>query len=93
MTLLLAIHIRYKILYASSREECTLGINKKFLAIGAKECPLAAMAVQYCKPLVTFEIGGMLSYSSTTSPIYTALKASKLSKHLFCDNEAYKDLK
>jgi len=47
------------------------------------------MAVQYCKPLVTFEIGGVLSHSSVTSPVDTALKALKLSKYLFHD-EAYK---
>jgi hypothetical protein len=51
------------------------------------------MAVQYCKPLVTFEIGGVLSHSSTTSPVGTALKASKLSKYLFRDDEAYKNFK
>jgi hypothetical protein len=63
------------------------------LAIGARGCPLAAMAVQYCKPLVTFEIGGVLSHSSTMSPVGTALKASKLSKYLFRDDEAYKNFK
>jgi hypothetical protein len=35
------------------------------------------MAVQYCKPLVIFEIRGALSHPSTTSPADTALKALK----------------
>jgi hypothetical protein len=50
------------------------------------------MAVQYCKPLVIFEIGGVLSHSSTTSPVDTTLKASKLSKYLFRDDQAYQKL-
>jgi hypothetical protein len=48
------------------------------------------MAVQYCKPLVTFEIRGVLSHSSTMSLVDTALKASELSKYLFHDDKAYK---
>jgi hypothetical protein len=48
------------------------------------------MAVQYCKPLVIFEIRGVLSHSSTPSPADTALKASKLPKYLLHDDESYK---
>jgi hypothetical protein len=68
------------------------GIDRKFIAIGAKGCLFATMAVQYCKPLVILEIGGVLSHSSTASPKDTALKALKLSKYLFRDDEAYKNL-
>jgi hypothetical protein len=68
-------------------------MDRKFFTIGAKGCPLAAMAAQYCKPLVIFEIGGVLSHLSTASPVDTALNALKLSKYLFQDDKAYKDLK
>jgi hypothetical protein len=67
------------------------GIDRKFFTIGAKGCLLAAMAVQYCKPLVIFEIRGVLSHSLTASPVDTVLNALKVSKYLFRDDEAYKD--
>jgi hypothetical protein len=69
-------------------------MDKKSFAIGASGCPLAAMAVQYCKPLLTFEIGGVFNHSSTASLVVdTVLKASKLSKYLLCDELAYVELK
>jgi hypothetical protein len=68
-------------------------MDRKSFAIGANGCPLAAMAVQYCKALLTFEIGGLFSHLSMASPITgTVLKASKLSKYLLRDEEAYANL-
>jgi hypothetical protein len=67
-------------------------MDKKFFAIGASGCPLAPMAVQYCKPLLTFEIGGVFSHSSTASLVVNGvLKLSKLSKYLLRDEVAYAD--
>jgi hypothetical protein len=36
-------------------------MDKKSFPIGASGCPLATMAVKYCKPLLTFEIGGVFN--------------------------------
>ena len=63
------------------------------MAIGASGCPLTAMATQYCNPLVTLEIGGVFSHSSTTSTVVdTELKPSRLLKYLLRedDSEAYR---
>jgi hypothetical protein len=66
-------------------------MDRKSFAIGANGCPVAAMAVQYCKPFEAFEIAGVLSHSSTTSPVTdTVLKAAKLSKYLLQDDDAYR---
>ena len=65
-------------------------MDRKSFAIGASGCPLAAMTVQYCKPFEMFEIAGVLSHSSTASPV-TVLKAAKLSKYLLRDDDAYRD--
>ena len=55
------------------------GMDKKFFAIGASGWPLAAMAVQYCKPLVTFEIEGVFSHLSIGSAVVdVVLKTLKL---------------
>jgi hypothetical protein len=69
-------------------------MDKKSFTIGGSGCPLAAMAVQYCKPLLTFEIGSVFSHSSTASLVIDMIsKASKLSKYLLCDELAYVELK
>jgi hypothetical protein len=63
------------------------------LAIGASGCPLAAMATQYCNPLVIVEIGGVFSHSSTASAVVdTESKVSRLLKYLLHedDSEAYR---
>jgi hypothetical protein len=68
------------------------GMDRKSFAIKASGCPLAAMVVQYCKPFEAFEITGVLSHSSTVSPVTdTLLKAEKLSKYLLWDDDAYRD--
>ena len=65
------------------------GMDKKSFAIGTSGWPLAAMAVQYCKPLVTFEIEGVFSHSSIGSAVVdVVLKTSKLCKYLLCDDVA-----
>jgi len=66
------------------------GTDRKFLAIGASGCPLAAMATQYCNPFVTVEMGGVFSHSSTASVVDIELKASRLLKYLLCEDEAYR---
>jgi hypothetical protein len=58
-------------------------MERKSSAIGASGCPLAAMAVQYCKPLLTFKIGGVFSHSSTGSLVIDAVL--KPLKYLLCD--------
>jgi hypothetical protein len=66
-------------------------MDKKFLAIGASGCPLAAMATQYCNPFVTLEIGGVFSHLSTASAVVDIeLKALRLLKYLLCKDEAYR---
>ena len=49
------------------------GTERKTFVIGASGCPLTAMAVQYCKPLLTFKIDGVFSHSSTGSLVIDAV--------------------